>query len=45
MGFESKCSILNGQAIYIEKLEMNVADMWLIPLIMSHMVICAYFPS
>ena len=32
MGFESKCSILNGQVIYIEKSKLNIADMWLIPL-------------
>ena len=27
-----KCSILNGQVIYIETLKLNIADMWLIPL-------------
>ena len=27
MGFESKCSILNGQVIYIEKSKLNIADM------------------
>ena len=32
MGFESKCSFLNGQVIYVEKLKLNIADMWLIPL-------------
>ena len=32
MGFESKCSILNGQEIYIKKSKLNIADMWLIPL-------------
>ena len=32
MGFESKCSILNGQVIYVEKSKLNIADMWLIPL-------------
>ena len=32
MGFGSKCSILNGQVIYIEKSKLNIADMWLIPL-------------
>ena len=32
MGFGSKCSILNGQVIDIEKSELNIADMWLIPL-------------
>ena len=32
MGFGFQCSILNGQAIYIEKSKLNVADMWLIPL-------------
>ena len=29
MGFESKCSILNGQVIYIEKSKLKIADMWL----------------
>ena len=32
MGFRSKCSILNGQVIYIKKFKLNIADMWLIPL-------------
>ena len=32
MGFGSKCSILNGQVIYIKNLKLNFADMWLIPL-------------
>ena len=35
MGFESKCSILNGQVIYIEKKKkskLNTADIWLISL-------------
>ena len=32
MGFESRCSILNGQVIYIEKTKLKTADMWLIPL-------------
>ena len=32
MGFKSKCSILNGQEIYIEKSKLKIADMWLIPL-------------
>ena len=32
MGFESRCSILNGQVIYIEKTKLKIADMWLIPL-------------
>ena len=32
MEFESKCSILNEQGIYIEKSKLNVVDMWLIPL-------------
>ena len=32
MGFGSKCSILNGQVIYIKKSKWNIADMWLIPL-------------
>ena len=27
MGFGSKCSILNGQVIYIEKSKLNMADM------------------
>ena len=31
-GFESKCSILNEQVIYIEKSKLNITDMWLIPL-------------
>ena len=32
MGFGSKCNILNGLVIYIEKSKLNIADMWLIPL-------------
>ena len=34
MGFESKCSILNGKVpvIYAEKSKLNIADMRLIPL-------------
>ena len=32
MGFESKCNILYGQVIYIEKSKVNIANMWLIPL-------------
>ena len=32
MGFGSKCNILNGLMIYIEKSELNIFDMWLIPL-------------
>ena len=32
MGFGSKCSIKNGQVIYIQKAKLNIADMWLIPL-------------
>ena len=32
MGFGSKCSILNGQVIYIEKSKSKIADIWLIPL-------------
>ena len=32
MGFESKCGILNGQVIYIEKSKLKIGDMWLIPL-------------
>ena len=32
MGFKSKCSILHGQVIYIEKSKFNIADMWFIPL-------------
>ena len=31
-GFESKCNVLNGQVDYIEKLKLNIADMWIIPL-------------
>ena len=27
MGFGLKCSILNGQVIYIEKSKLNIADM------------------
>ena len=32
MLFGSKCSILNGQTIYIEKSKFNIANMWLIPI-------------
>ena len=32
MGFGSKCSILNGQVIYIEKSKLNIAEACLIPL-------------
>ena len=32
MGCGSKCSIWNGQVIYIEKSKLNIADMWLIAL-------------
>ena len=32
MEFGLKCSILNGQVIYIQKSKLNIADMWLIPL-------------
>ena len=35
--FGSKCKILNGQVIYIEKSKLDIADMWLIPLITSQM--------
>ena len=31
-GLGSKCSILNGQVIYVEILKLNIADMWLVPL-------------
>ena len=31
MGFGLKCSVLNGQVIYLEKSKSNIADMWLIP--------------
>ena len=27
MGFGSKCSILNGQVIFVEKSKLNIADM------------------
>ena len=27
MGFGSKCRILNGQVVYIEKSKLNIADM------------------
>ena len=30
--FRSKCSILNGQVICIEKWKLNITDKWLIPL-------------
>ena len=33
-GFGSKCSILNGQVIYIEKSKLNIADMW--PISLDH---------
>ena len=32
MEFGSKCSVLNGQVIYIEKSKLKIADMRLIPL-------------
>ena len=32
LGFGSKCCILNGHVVNIEKPELNFADMWLIPL-------------
>ena len=32
MLFGSKCNILNGKVIDIEKTKLNIADMWLIPL-------------
>ena len=32
MGFGSKCSILNGQVVYIENSILKIGDMWLIPL-------------
>ena len=32
MWLESKCSILYGQVIYIDKSKLNIADMRLIPL-------------
>ena len=31
-GLNQKCSILNGQVIYIQNAKLNIADMWLIPL-------------
>ena len=31
-GIWIKCSIFNGQVIYIEKSKLKIADMWLIPL-------------
>ena len=34
--FGSKCSILNGQVIYIETSKLNIANMLLIPLDISH---------
>ena len=40
MELKSKCSIFNGQVIYIEKAKLNIADMWLIPLDrVTHMVL------
>ena len=27
MGFGSKCSILNGQVVYLKKSKLNIADM------------------
>ena len=41
MGFGSKCSILNGQVIYVEKSKLNIADMWLIPL--DHVTYYTYY--
>ena len=35
-GLYQNDSILNGQMIYIEKSKFDIADMWLIPLTMSH---------
>ena len=32
MGFEWRCSIINGQMIFTEKSKLNIADMWLIRL-------------
>ena len=32
MGIGSKCSILNGQVVYLKKSKLNIADMWPIPL-------------
>ena len=32
MEFGSKCSILNGQVVYVEKSKLNIANMQLIPL-------------
>ena len=32
MGFGSKCSISNGQVIYVKKSKLTIADMQLIPL-------------
>ena len=32
MGSRLKCSILNGQVIFVGKSKLNIADMWLIPL-------------
>ena len=43
MGFGSRCSILNGQVIYIEKPKLKIADMWLIPLDrVTYMKLIAY---
>ena len=30
--FKSKCSILNGQVAYVEKSNLNIANIWLISL-------------
>ena len=38
MSFKSKCSILSGQIVFIEKSKLNIANMWLIPLIASHIM-------
>ena len=32
MGFESKCSILNEQVVYVKNSKLNIGNMWLIPL-------------
>ena len=37
-----KCSILNGQVIYIEKSKLNAADMWLI--LLDHVTYTAWNP-
>ena len=36
MGFRTKCRILNRQVDYIENSKLNIADMWLISLILAH---------